>query len=82
MTTLNEGLSILGDKLSEAKSTTFARKLLFCISASLVMLLCLSMTFVKCQMYLSIAIMTLLAFSVGLGSFVSLEPNAVDLSPK
>ena len=75
-------LSIIGDKLAKWKSTTFSRKLCNTLAAVLVFLTCVSFPFIGCRMYLSVALITALGFFVGLGSFVALEPNAVDLSPK
>ena len=76
------GLSVVGDKLAAWKSTTFSRKACYGVSVVVIVLLCLMFPLIRCNMYLSVAVTVILAFFVGLGSFVALEPDAVDLSPK
>ena len=75
-------LSVVGDKLAVWKTTTFSRKACYTVAVVVIVLLCMMFPFIRCNMYLSVTVIVVIAFFVGLGSFVALEPNAVDLSPK
>lgn len=75
-------LSVVGDKLAALKSTTFARKLCNTISVVVIVILCGLFPLIRCDMYISVTVIVVVAFFVGLGSFVALEPNAIDLSPR
>ncbi|CAG5110028.1 Oidioi.mRNA.OKI2018_I69.chr2.g4479.t1.cds [Oikopleura dioica] len=71
----------ISDHLAKKKSPTFSRKAISTTSSMGIALCLVLLTRTACMFELNIAFALLMAFSVGIGSFLALEPNSMDLAP-
>ncbi|CBY42901.1 unnamed protein product, partial [Oikopleura dioica] len=71
----------VSDIISKNKSETFSRKAISTTSSCGIALSLILLSRNPCMLVVNIALSIVLAFSVGIGSFLALEPNSMDLAP-